>query len=125
MREIKFRIWDKVKLIYQDEINYIDFRHGYASVFDKYNYEDDCSKEIKINNIMQYTGRNDKNFKDIYEGDIVTTKNNGLGIVKYESISGAYIVEDVKTRVIHPLGLLSYRIEVIGNIYENPELLKK
>ena len=139
MREIKFRIWDGIKLIYQDDINYIDFRSGFASVFDEYNYVDNCSKGIDIDNIMQYTGLKDIEGKEIYEGDIVEFLdeevnyshcgveydefiNIGKVIFSHDELMGW----DITNRNMDLEEVWHYReyIKVIGNIYENPELLE-
>ena len=68
--------------------------------------------------LMQYTGLKDKNGKEIYEGDVVKTS---LGIGKVCMRLGCWFIEMQKE-----LGYFhTDEIEVIGNIYENPELLKE
>lgn len=66
--------------------------------------------------LMQYTGLNDRNGKRIYEGDILrrarhTSLNGGLTIVSFEYW---YLCE---------LERYNYEFKIIGNIYENPELI--
>jgi len=74
---------------------------------------------------MQYTGLKDKNGNEIFEGDIV---KNGL--------SGTWIIQPIESGSMSLLGIckqykdknfdisaLNYNVEVIGNIYENPELI--
>ena len=69
---------------------------------------------------MQFTGLKDKNGKEIYEGDVVRYSAN-----KEEHISEVVYIESFFGVEKHT-GILSsfYPIEIIGNIYENPELLK-
>ena len=145
MREIKFRAWDKEgkRMLSISEIDFhqkhiwgvwreSDIRQGnYKLLFDE------CI-------LMQFTGLKDKNGKEIYEGDIV----------KYKHITGFNAEEDYeqgaddmgseseyikaiefKNGEFYPRpagyfpddGYYAWRnwdFEVIGNVYENPELLK-
>lgn len=70
--------------------------------------------------VVQYTGLKDKNGKEIYECDIVRTMEH-MGVVEYHK--GMYCIN-----VDNSFKLLIYDInefmEVIGNIYETPDLLK-
>ncbi len=118
MREIKFRAWDKRnnKWIHPDlfyisnNAFYPDFRdlEDGISLFD-YEYE-----------LMQFTGLYDKNGKEIYEGDIILFNNFGDTLDKvvyspgcFHTSGGGYLLDEIR------------EIEVIGNIYENPELLEE
>lgn len=83
--------------------------------------------------LMQFTGLKDKNGKDIYEGDIVSLFNPynnqlaiGFGkiIFSYEYVGG-WVLEAAETEGnCLNIGTRTNQIEVVGNIYENPELLK-
>ncbi|WP_405347953.1 YopX family protein [Fusobacterium animalis] len=124
MREIKFRAWLKEKKI-MGEVLGIDILHKeiFFSNEDVDCYEHSDFKDIEL---MQYTGLYDKKGKEIYEGDIVKLRaNHGIGIIRYSDEWGAFVVEYIKTRPLVVLGMNYYKedIEVIGNIYENSELL--
>jgi len=101
MREIKFRGWDK-------ERKYM-FYDAVAVVFVE--YED---KGI----IMQYTNLKDKNGKEIYEGDILDI--NGMLFNRPKDCP--YVV-DMPYVFYHESLLKLEEREIIGNIYENKELL--
>ena len=84
---------------------------------------------VSINEIelMQSTGLFDKNNKEIFEGDIVEYKGR-KAVIKWHGSYASFIyrfVDELKERVSewHPLFLAYYYFEVIGNIYENKELL--
>ena len=124
MREIKFRAWHKEKKIIGKVLG-IDILH--KEIFFS-NGDVDCYEfsDFKYIELMQYTGLKDKNNKEIYEGDIVKLRaNHGIGVVKYYDEWGAFVIEYIKPRPLAVLGMNYYKedIEVLGNIYENLELL--
>lgn len=90
---------------------------------------DDCnhSYEVDFTTVGQYTGMLDKNGNKIFEGDIVDfsdrSDGDGYGVVRYDESETEFEFE--YDNIYRSLG--SYypkNIEVIGNIYDNPELLK-
>ncbi len=110
MREIKFRAWDGVNMIYPDWFA----THGsgrWWQVKPNNNYD---SNEYPF---MQYTGLKDKNGKEIYEGDILrkTTDRRKKSVVAWDKKLAMFDGFDT---------FEMERIEIIGNIYENPDLLK-
>jgi uncharacterized phage protein (TIGR01671 family) len=92
--------------------------------------EDSEANEWIVNNdlnLMQSTGLRDKNGQEIFEGDIVNYKGR-KAVIKWHGSYASFIyrfVDELQERVSewHPLFLAYYHFEVIGNIYENPELL--
>lgn len=105
MREIKFRAWDK-------SANRMFYDYPLRSI--------KPSNKIPL---MQYTGLKDKNGKEIYEGDICDTPS-GKRIVTYDAPS-FWLAENLTDKVaVDAFSTPSVLEHVIGNIYENPELLK-
>ena len=131
MRELKFRIWDNLtnKMYYEALIGNCRGESTVPCVYVNeigWAHTDNCVVE-------QFTGLIDKNGKEIYEGDIVRLSNNpihdGMIVVcewfentvmfAYKFITGRYT--DKHTDMVD-----SWRdYEVIGNIHDNPELLKE
>lgn len=126
MEEIKFRIWDGVKFIYQDNIYWIDFKNNRASVFDKYNY----SKEININkNLSQYIGIDTVEGENIYNGDIILSKDILWLVEPINSFSEkedyyTQMVSCLKNGELYPIDKSILKGKIVGSIYDTPELLK-
>ena len=115
MREIKFRCWFDNQM---HKVEDISFKGKTINLF--------AADIIKFENgiLMQYTGLHDKNGKEIYEGDIVKSyyyiyTPNGeqerfnQKVINYNDVLCEYNINAFDN------------LEVIGNIYENPELLEE
>ena len=86
---------------------------------------------IKSNTLSEYTGCDDCNGTPIYEGDIVNKNKNYVRLVKYNERYGAYVTLCKSQRSNYSIDYLAKGdtlcrdIEVLGNIWQNPELLKQ
>lgn len=89
-------------------------------------------KSFKSGTLGQFTGLQDKNGVDIYEGDIMNGKSKVFGVIVGAVVFSEYLDGECYAHELHlgwnvnsiPLkDLVSDGFEVIGNIYENPELL--
>ena len=112
MREIKFRGWDKTskKMVNWNELLDMNLKNIFIMQ----------EKDTGIV-LMKYTGLHDKNGKEIYEGDIVKIQDE-LCIVEYNYNAFCLKVID-QTKPYGWVDFLVYKCEVIGNIYENADLL--
>lgn len=132
-REIKFRAWDNHnKRMCQP---YFEFRRNESNLT---SIEHSPTGGYYMTEIMQYTGLKDKNGKEIYEGDVflnawpVQNKFVNEVVVFKEGCFWLYTNERTHSNTLnYPDGcwpLFKYNtemwLEVIGNIYQNPEYLK-
>lgn len=114
MREIKFRAWDEDRFQYLELPN--DLRINTEDWFYKISYLE----------LQQYTGLKDKNGVEIYEGDVVET-GYGIGVIEWIDINCCFKIRWIQTILEEKYSWIPFKgfkyKEVIGNIYENPELL--
>jgi uncharacterized phage protein (TIGR01671 family) len=153
-REIKFRAWNNVWkcMYYLIGFKLAGKKHTQLYYFDADGDSTTCAVLTENIVLLQYTGLHDKNGKEIYEGDIVQFNNNKVDLCQV--CFGEFPVYDMETeevtdttcgwyakviftdalsqiepfnydRVINNQWIGTLDIEVIGNIYENPELLNQ
>ena len=136
----KFRAWISEADTMTNDLKGIDFENE-TVVLKKFYWEDGFPVEeevfeVEIGNaiLMQSTGLKDKNDKEIFEGDIITD-GYMLGVLRNHQTLGFYMVdekgkENFLSDTVDTEGFeeakefMKNSIEIIGNIYENPELLE-
>ena len=124
-REIKFRAWDNKTVRYDvtglehykdNEMGGVFLDGDYYSLVDNNN-----GNGLAV--LMQYTGLKDKNGKEIYEGDLYHAGDTNI-IYQVIFNKGCFIGNQIGNRSLAGLSDFIYSIEIIGNIHQNPELLK-
>ena len=123
MREIKFRVWDTSKKYFSVDRMLVFVLEDIIGN----PHHREIVRSPDLYPLMQYTGLKDKNGKEIYEGDIYITDiirriGEKIGVEMPVSSEKKQIVEWQRCG-FSPIED-EERIEIIGNIYENPELLK-
>ena len=106
MREIKFRAWYNNEMLPPQSIVFL------------------IKSNLKLEGdfpLMQYTGLKDKNGKEIYEGDILRTRQ-GIGFVVWSDYM--YMIESLGSQAQDEMYPQEWvESEITGNIYENPEMI--
>lgn len=121
MREIKFRAWHKEEKI-MGEVLGIDILHKeiFFSNEDVDCYEHTDFKDVEL---MQYTELKDEYGDEIYEGDIVTLHNSRYKVI-FKTEGARFVLRNDEFELeITFINNNNERMEIVGNIYENPELL--
>jgi uncharacterized phage protein (TIGR01671 family) len=132
MREIKFRAWTEKKMIFRglNDRNWYTESNGGKIV--KGAHPDDAH----FLKMMQFTGLKDKNRVDIYERDICkiqlplggfwgNVKKEKIGVIEYNEDICGFVVRWEWSKNQHHIQInCDLEIEIIGNIFENSELLK-
>lgn len=120
MRELKFRAWDKKKKV-MFPVNGLQFNFSGVKMVRTYAIADNLKSSQNVE-VLQYTGLKDKNGKEIYEWDVLLIEGKTIRTVE-STMSWDWGGATVYGWIIgtdNP----EQASEVIGNIYENPELLK-
>lgn len=120
----KFRVWDKRNKLWVESMSMCNF--GFLTMQNGTDIEEDGFNEDDLL-IEQCTGLKDKNGRLIYEGDILGYCGNSISVVwdndypsfKLYGKDGSYYGR------LHQSYIINYAFEIIGNIHENPELVKE
>ena len=128
MREIKFRGMDangnmRYGRLSQDKPNSTVYYTEYSQRI----CWDDCNIPVKNSTLGQYTGLKDKNGKEIYEGDIVAWQYDNLSprhtaLITFDGKLAIFKADLLPEK--REWRWVSSDWEIIGNIYENPELIQ-
>ena len=127
MREIKFRAWlkEKKEIVDVEEIDFMNKVINYIDNDYENNRQEIRGAYFEDIELMQYTGLKDKNNKEIYEGDVLS---NGNDEKPYKVIfeNGSFRAEfegDFEEYSFYLIDIVAQHCEIVGNIYQNPELL--
>lgn len=126
MREIKFRAWDKE---HKRWTNY-SIADDLPRFYDKHTGCWKTDKESERFILCQYTGLKNFNGKEIYEGDIVRAVgfSDWIGVAKFFDKNPAFVFEAIDKNYRgsrYSMTQFDRYVKILGNIYENPELLKE
>jgi uncharacterized phage protein (TIGR01671 family) len=133
-REIKFRgqctpdskyagKWVEGSLVVCDD--------GCALIVCALNDHNTMTYHVKPDTVGQFTGLKDCNVKEIYEGDIIESKFGIRQLIKYDDDSATFLAYKLPLNEfdngchIENNWVVNFEKKVIGNVFNNPELLKK
>lgn len=127
MREFKFRAWDKLT---EKMVSHLPEGYGLTLSYGICAFprdQEQCVAQGHQFELMQFTGMKDKNGVEIYEGDILDGKYKAFvyfkdGRFKVKKVEEGFCSRSV-ARWLHLREKALCPSEIIGNIYENPELL--
>lgn len=122
----RFRVWDKIhKTMYKaDDVKYIDIEKNQIYVETPSPEQLNCYR-LRDVDVMHSTGFRDKNGKEIFEGDVLGTEDGLLdGVVEYRTDLGMWTNSLFRYNNFERLCNVADSTYIIGNIYENPELLE-
>jgi len=127
MREIKFRAWDKRlnEMVYsnKEDVFYINTK-GAMFMYAVPKSESGLKTEYVIDyEIMQFTGLKDSKEKDIYEGDIIYVAGLGNCLVSWDKSDACWLFKQPESSYGYQ-DILEDIERIVGNIYDNPELLE-
>lgn len=132
---IKFRAWMK-SLKWMCDVTNISFDSKFVDICQQGDTEryTEMSVEFDEVKLMQSTGLFDRNGKEIFEGDIITNGKDVMCMKRHNTL-GFYVEQKGKVEFIADCAILEEfeedvkeiadSLEIIGNIYENPELLEE
>ena len=123
MREIRFRAWseDIREMIQVSRLDIKEETIHYENGIKSLNREQELDFWWKPYVLMQYTGLKDKNGVEIYEGDIVRYFRSELAVIVYRN--GGVDIRSLSWGDREPIQRRLGEIEVVGNIYQNNDLL--
>lgn len=125
MNNLKFRVWDKTN---KEMLNIDVLNLFLEEIVVLENDGSAFSMKFKDVELMQSTGLFDKNGKEIFEGDILKTRTRGYVIVIKENGNTMTTYKsgiNKRTSLVLSSFLEKYQVKIVGNIYENKDLLKE
>mgnify|MGYP000982817700 CR=1 FL=1 len=123
MNNLKFRVWDK-KLQISGTVSNIDFEYEEVTFYIDDEEELETCQPFEDVVLMQSTGLKDKNGVEIFEGDIVSRFKNTVEEVVWNSRKGWWAIQTRGEIGLTVLAQFIEVVEIIGNIYENKELIE-